>query len=399
MKKTFTYWHEKKIFFDLPTIEGNADGIQVTYVIENDQEFERAKSLITPWSFYCDPEKEPEFSDEEYAHHMVMMKVLDFCNRIVYEWFYWIKKNRKEIIVHLFETSPFEKSNFYSHTGSLQDPIHIFLKTSLIRALVKKDEQRIDIPEHWLLAPREDLLLGLDFKMISWRLFQPEKGKSISIDLVGHLINFRIAGLSRLINLENGVGVEGNHRLTRMELEKHYTELIELFRSQAPSIVRLKLVIHKSSNLYKYLGPRMMLHAIGVYIQKKNLKKAEKIWKDFSSKRLFIDRIDNKKLNKLHAIGRKLDVETWYQYLTEPAFDQAPLLSKKQVQDLHQIVFKRSGEPSFWGKYQRIISIHAEETFQLIKSGKSSHLDLNGIQLNPVISIPDRMRIFLEQNT
>lgn len=400
MNLLYTHWHTKTIFPEYPSVEDNPAGIKVSYVIENDRHLEDVKSLITPLSTFYNPEEEvQEFTDEEHAHHLVMVKVVNHCHQLFLDWFDLIKKTKKEIIVHLFESSPVERSNFFESMYSLHDPIHIFLKTPLIRNLVKGREQRVYIPENWLSTPKDDLLLSLDFKMMPWRHFRPEKERPLSIDLVGHLINFRIAGLHRLTRLEKGIEVEGNHRLVRLHLDGHFNELISFFSRGQISQSSLMRFLQDSAPWYKLLGPKMMLHVIGVYIQKHKLRKAEKFWKELNSSTYFSSGTRNEKLSKLYAIGRKIDVETWYQYLMEPAFDQAPLLSKKRVQELHHIVFKSSGEPSFWERYQRIISIHAEDTFQLKKSAKNSEVDLDGIQINPVISIPDRMRIFLEQHT
>lgn len=399
MNLFYTHWHTKTIFPEYPSGEDDPAGIKVSYVIENDEHFKDVKSLITPLSTFYNPGEEvPEFTDEEHANHVVMMKVVKHCHQLFFEWFDLIKKTKKEIIVHLFEISPIERSDFFPSMYFLHDPIHIFLRTPLIRNLVNGREQRVYIPEHWLLAAKDDLLMSLDFKMMPWRLFRPEKVRPITVDLVGHLINFRIAGLHRLTRLEKGVEVEGNHRLVRLQLDRHFTELISLFSRGCPSQSSLIRFIYDRKLWYKFLGPKMMLHVIGVYIQKHKLRRAEKIWKELNSSPYFFSGTRNEKLSKLYAIGRKLDVEIWYQYLMEPAFDQAPLLSKKRVQELHRIVIKSSGEPNFWERYQRIISIHAEDTFQLKKSGKNSKVDLDGIQINPVISIPDRMRIFLEQH-
>lgn len=398
MNLLYTHWHEKSLFTQYPTQKENPSGIKVSYVLENDQEFERTQALITPLStFYIPGEADQEITDEQHARHLITLKMVDYCHRIVYEWFDLIKKTKKEIIVHLFEISPYERSNFYESIHSLQDPLHLFLKTSLVNALIKEAEQRVYIPDHWHLAPKEGLLLGLDFKMIPIRVFQSEKERPISMDLVGHLINFRTAGLSRLLHLEKGVGIEGNHRLVHKELGGHYKDLLDFFTNHYNGQFPLRLIIHRNSILYKSLGPKMMLHAIGVFIQKHKLRKAEKIWRELNSSRSFYDGLENKKLAKLFSIGRKIEVENWFNYLMEPAFNDPPLLSKKMVKDLHQIVLRRTGEPNFWKKHQRMISLQAEETFQLKKSTSRSTISLDAIQLIPTLSIKDRMTIFLEQ--
>ena len=97
MNLLYTHWHEKSLFPQYPTQKENPSGIKVSYVIENDQEFERTQALITPLStFYIPGETDQEITDEQHARHLITLKVVDYCHRMVYEWFELIKKTKKK---------------------------------------------------------------------------------------------------------------------------------------------------------------------------------------------------------------------------------------------------------------------------------------------------------------
>lgn len=397
MNPFYTYWHTKTVFPEFPCMENNPAGIKSDYIISNEKEFEKIKTLITPKNpFNLPNEKREEISMEEIAVNLLIFKVVDFTHKLIYEWFDAIKKTRKELIIHLFQISPFEAHNTYRFNFPVQDPIHIFLSTKVIQALIKETEQRISIPESWLLYPKEDLLLSLDFKIAPWR-YIPKLEETLTTLFVWHITKFRVAGLSRLTHLEKGVFVEGNHRLARLELESHFNYLLDSLTKKYIGFISFKIAVHYNNHLHSLLGPQMMLHAIGVYIQKNKLIKAEKIWKEVNSgKPLSGD--TRSKFSKLYFIGRKIDVEAWYQYLMEPAFDQPPLLPKKLIREIHQALVRKAGKLSFWRKYDRLIRLEAQDTFKLKKSGKRQMPSLEGIQMNVFFPIEYRINILIDQH-
>lgn len=398
MTTLHTHWHDKTVLPEYPCMEDNPAGIKANYIIGNEKEFKKVKNLITPENPFIVPnEKGKEISLEEIAVDLLIFKAVEFTHKLIYEWFDAIKKTRKELIIHLFQTSPFEALNTYRFTFPVQDPIHIFLSTKLIQALIKESEQRIYIPENWVLYPKEDLLLSLDFKIAPWRNM-PNLKETHTTMFVWHLVKFRIAGLSRLTHLEKGVFVEGNHNLARFELESHFKELLDSLNHYR-GIVSFKIPIHLNNHLHTALGPQMMLHAIGVYIQKNKLIKAEKIWKEVAAGKSFSGDTWRKKFSKLYSIGRKIDVEAWYQYLMEPAFDLPTLLPKKLIREIHYELVRKAGKPSFWKKYDHLIRLQAENAFKLKKSRKRQMNLLEGIQFNASFPIEDRINILVEQHS
>jgi hypothetical protein len=398
MTTLHTHWHDKTVLPELSCMEDNPAGIKANYIIDNEKEFKKVKNLVTPVNpFILSNQKGKENSLNKIALELLIFKAVEFTHKLIYEWFDAIKKTRKELIIHLFQTSPFEALNTYCFTFPVQDPIHIFLSTKLIRALIKESEQRIYIPENWYLHPKEDLLLSLDFKIAPWRNM-PKLTETHSTMFVWHIVKFRIAGLSRLTHLEKGVFVEGNHHLARFELESHFKELLDSLNHYR-GIVSFKITIHLNNHLQTALDPQMMLHAIGVYIQKNKLIKAEKIWKEVAAGKSFSGDTWSKKFSKLYSIGRKIDVEAWYQYLMEPAFELPPILSKKLIREIHYELVRKAGKPSFWKKYDHLIRLQAENAFKLKKSRKRQMNLLEGIQFNASFPIEDRINILVEQHS
>lgn len=233
MELLFTQLHTNSMF--LPFVNnGDPDScLEVNYYCENYGDPGSLKKVIdlSAKNNYEGEEGEDSISEEQYALCVLRMKVVNHCHQFIFKWFEIIKSSKKELKVFLFSVSPNQFEDYFSSIPSLQDDLHIHLSTELTLSLVKQSQQRYQIAPELLLEPLQDLMVAMDFKMISLRTDMSKIGSSPMDLWIAQLVKFRITGLRRLVALENGIQVEANTHLAKIQLQKFISELVRYFQN------------------------------------------------------------------------------------------------------------------------------------------------------------------------
>jgi|GEM_PF-2628473 len=394
-----THYHGDTLFPEYGQAIPGENDIKVSYVLEDREIFDRMKTLITPLSSYEDTGDDDynELSDEDYVNGQFLMTVVSFCHKLFKPHLKSLKKSKKELVVHLYKGSGSRAILDYGSIQALNDPIHIYLPSRLVMLLLKRREQRIYIEPELLLSPEVDLLLGLDFKMWPWRSKLNSQEGLISDFWKDFLVTYRLAGLSRLIHLVEGVNTESNSRLLTLGLEDQLQSLLHLL--ERPDIDNQELNQFSKDEVGRLLlfAPQMMLHAIGVQIHKYDIQDGPSNWKSFYRRYGSGSSFVPKEFFFLYSIGRNMDLEDWFGNLMEPAFNNPPILSKNLVQAIHRKILVIEGRPSIWEEIQKQEMTKLEESFKLKLAEGCDPLSFDGIDFGFSLGLDERVQVLLEK--
>lgn len=376
----------------------------VNYYCENHGDLAILENVIdlSAKNYYEEEESEEEaITEEQYARCILRVKVLNYCHQFIYEWFKIIKSSKKELKVFLFSQSPYRVEDYFSSIPSLQDDLHIHLSTELTLGLVKQNQQRHHIDYELLLEPIQDLMVAMDFKMISLRTDMAKIGSSPMDLWIKQLAKFRITGMQRLVALEKGINVEANTQLAKIQLQKFISDLVRYFQNPNNKAGDLQKFFQHQENLVKSLAPKMMLHAIGVEIQKRSIKSEASAWKTVNSTRAYYDGNKLSSLATLYRVGRTLEVESWFENLFFPAFNEPPLLDFEEIKNLHRTLLFQTSQPSLWNELARNLTNEPEDCGRLelltftTKKSKKGNL-IQGVKMLMHLSHRIRLGLMVE---
>ena len=403
MELLFTQLHTNSMF--LPFVNnGDPDScLEVNYYCENYGDPGSLKKVIdlSAKNDYEGEEGEDSISEEQYALCVLRMKVVNHCHQFIFKWFEIIKSSKKELKVFLFSISPNQFEDYFSSIPSLQDDLHIHLSTELTLGLVKQTQQRHQIAPELLLEPAQDLMVAMDFKMISLRTDMAKIGSSPMDLWIEQLVKFRITGLRRLVALENGIHVEANTHLAKIQLQKFISELVRSFQSPNNTDGDLQKFFRHRAQLAESLAPKMMLHAIGVEIQKRSVKSQVSAWESVNSTRAYYDGDKLSSLATLYQVGRTLEMESWFENLFFPAFNEPPLLDFEEIKNLHRTLLFHTSQPSLWNELARDLATQQTDCNQLelltSTGGKSKKRTMiQGVKMLMHLSHRVRLRLMVE---
>ena len=64
-------------------------------------------------------------------------------------------------------------------------------------------------------------------------------------------------------------------------------------------------------------------------------------------------------------MGRTLEVESWFENLFFPAFNESPLLDFEEIKNLHRTLLFQTSQPSLWNELARNLANEPEDCGRL----------------------------------